>query len=55
MSVISEEKRKKMFRKKRYYNEHPNEALEDHLKQIKTGSDDFIMKKIEAWEKNKRR
>lgn len=50
MKSISEKKIKNRFRKKRYYNAHPNEALEDHLKQIEMGSDDFIMEKVKKWE-----
>lgn len=48
--VLPEEKKKNMLRKKKYYASHPEEAVADHLKQIKTGSDDFIMEKVEKWE-----
>lgn len=51
MSVISKEKKEKLFRKKRYYNAHPNEAVEDHIKQIEIGNDDFIMEKVKRWER----
>ena len=45
---------KKLFRKRKYYCEHPDEAVADHLKQIETGSDDFIMEKVEKWEKEQK-
>ena len=51
MSVLSNQKRNKMLRKKKYYHAHPNEAIADHAKQIQTGTDDFIMKKVEEWER----
>lgn len=51
MSILSDNERNRILRKKKYYNAHPNEAIEDHAKQIQTGTDDFIMKKVEEWEK----
>lgn len=49
--VFSKEKRKNLLRKRRYYSTHPEEANADHMKLIQTRSDDFILKKIEKWEK----
>lgn len=54
-SILTDEKKKNMFRKRKYYNAHPNEATTDHIKQIKIGNDDFIMEKVEKWEKSEKR
>lgn len=51
MSNILNDRKEKMFRKREYYNAHPDEATADHIEQIKIGNDDFIMKKVEKWER----
>lgn len=53
--IMSKEKRNKLLRKRAYYHNHPEEAVADHITQIQLGNDDFIMKKVEAWEKQHKR
>lgn len=43
--VLSEKKKKELWEKKRYYREHPDEALEAHTKDIQNSSnknEDFV-------------
>ena len=50
--ILTEEQKKNMLLKKKYYATHPDECVADHLKQIETGTDDFIMEKVKEWKNN---
>ena len=47
--MLSEEYKKKLFLKKAYYREHPEEAIDDTFRVRELNSDDFIMTKIYKW------
>ena len=47
--MLSAEYKRKLFLKKAYYKEHPEEAHEDRMCVMRTKSDEFIMKKIYKW------
>ena len=47
--MLSEEYKRKLFLKKAYYKEHPEEAHKDRMRVMRTKTDEFIMKKIYKW------
>lgn len=47
--MLSEEYKKKLFLKKAYYREHPEEAIDDTFRARELNSDDFVMKKTYKW------
>ena len=47
--MLSEEYKRKLFLKRTYYKEHPEEAHRDRMRVMRTKSDEFIMKKIYKW------
>ena len=47
--MLSKEHKRKLFLKKAYYREHPEEAIDDTFRVRELKSDDFIMTKIYKW------